>query len=207
MFGRQRVLTRTEQQVLRYQSQGSYPEGQLIPRSFSLFATLAPNATATEYVLFGQTSGQSSPFDTNVVGSSSIPNGQSLTAFGISVGLDPVDDTDTNQANITRAFYSLLRNSLWRFARMNTDFDAYFHGGKFLPGVTMVSETAGNRVGDFVRSSLSYKFEIPVIIGANTTFDFTVKIPAALGAGNSLVTGASKIKVYIDGVLTKKQAA
>lgn len=207
MFGRQRILTRSEQQVLRYQSQGSYPEGQLVPRSWSLFATLAPNATATEYVLFGQTSGQSSPFDTNVVGSSSIPNGQSLTAFGISVGLDPVDATDANQADIVRAFYSLLRNSLWRFARMNADFDAYFHGGKFLPGVAMVSETAGNRVGDFVRSSLSYKFEVPVIIGANTTFDFTVKIPAALGAENALVTAASKIKVYIDGVLTKKQAA
>lgn len=202
-----RILTRTEQQILKYQGQGSYPDGQLVPRTWSLFATLTPTANATEYVLFGQTAGQSSAFDTNVVGSSSIPNGQSLTAFGISVGLDPVDATDANQADIVKAFYSLLRNSLWKFARMNTDFDAYFHGGKLLPGVTMVSETVGNRVGDFVRSSIGYKFEVPVIIGANTTFDFVVKVPAALGAGNALVTAASKIQVYIDGVLTKKQAA
>jgi hypothetical protein len=206
MNNRPRQITRTEAQVLQYQSQGSYPDGALIPRSWSLWSTLTPNATTNEYNLFGQTSGQSSVFDTNVVGSSSIPNGQCLTALGISVGFDPVDDTDANQADLVRAFYSFLRNSVWRFARMNTDFDAYFHGSKFLPGVTMVSETAGNRVGDIVRSSLSYKFEVPVIIGANTTFDFSVKIPTALGVANDLVVASSRIHVSIDGVLTKKQA-
>lgn len=202
-----RILTRTARQVLSLQQQGSYPDGELVPRTYSLFSTLTPTATATEYNLFGETAGQVGSFNTNIVGTSSIPAGQSLTALGISVGLDPVDATDANQADIVRAFYSLLRNSLWKFARTNVDFDAYFHGGKFLPGVTMVSETAGNRVGDFVRSSISYKFEVPVIIGQNTTFDFLVKIPAALGAGNALVTAGSKIQVYIDGVLTKKQAA
>lgn len=203
----QRVLTATEQKILRYQAQGSYPEGQLVAKSYSLFSTLTPTATDTEYTLFGTTAGQVTAFNTNIVGSSSIPNGQSLTALGISIGLDPVDVVDANQADIVRAFYSLLRNSLWKFARTNADFDAYFHGGKFLPGVTMVSETAGNRVGDFVRSSISYKFEVPVIIGANTSFDFTVKLPAALGVANAIVVAKSKIQVYIDGVLTKKQAA
>lgn len=198
-----RIKTRTERQAQAYQSQGGYPNGQLVSKTHSLFDTFVPTSGATEYALFTNPAG-TTKFTSN--GSGSIPAGQSMLVYGISVELDQVDYADANQAGIFNAFYALLRNSLWKFAKTNEDWSAYFKGGKLLPPVTGVTAAAGNRVGDAVKSGFIFKFDVPTVLGQNNTFDFTIQLPAALGAANKLVVAGSKITVNLDGLITKKQA-
>ncbi len=199
-----RILTKTERQAQAYQSQGGYPGGQLVNKSYSLFDTVTFTANATEYALFtGKTSDK---FSSNMINGSAIPAGQSFLALGISVSFDQVTLVDAEQSTVIQAFYALLRNSLWKFAKTNEDWSAYFPGDKMLPAVTAVTSAAGNRVGDVVKSGILYKFAVPTVLGANNTFDFTIQLPAALGAGSLLVTEGSKMRVYLDGLITKKQA-
>ncbi len=199
-----RILTKTERQAQAYQSQGGYPGGQLVNKSYSLFDTFTPTAAATEYTLF---TGKGDKFSTNLINGSAIPAGQSFLALGISVSFDQVSVVDADQAPLMQAFYALLRNSLWKFAKTNEDWSAYFPGDKMLPSVTAATAAAGNRIGDVVKSGILYKFAVPTVLGANNTFDFSIQLPAALGGANVLVTKASKIRVYLDGLITKKQAS
>lgn len=199
-----RILTKTERQVQAYQAQGGYPGGQLVNKSYSLFDTVTFTAAATEYTLFTGKSGDK--FTTNLINGSAIPAGQSFLALGISVSFDQVTTVDAEQAPVLQAFYAMLRNSLWKFAKTNEDWSAYFPGDKMLPSVTSVTAAAGNRVGDVVKSGILYKFAVPTVLGASNTFDFSIQLPAALGAGNVLVTEGTKMRVYLDGLITKKQA-
>lgn len=202
-----RVYTGSEAKALRYQAQGSSPKGDIVGRTYTLYDTIIFNSSSTEYNLFGSSAGQSSEFLTNMIGANSIPGGQSFTAFALSLNLYiPAAVATADVAATINAFYDFCNNSLWKFARANEDWSAKFHGSKFLPTVAAVSETAGNRVGDFVKSGAIYKMGVPVVIGQNTSFGVNVRIPSALAAANLLVTGAARLKVNLDGFLAKKNA-
>ena len=198
------VRTPRENAIKRYQAQGSYPEGELVIRSYSLFDTLKFASATREYTLFGTSSGQSGKFSTNMLGASSIPGGQSFAATGMSFSLDFGSTADADFADNLNSFYKFMRNSLFKFARANEDWAAYFHGAKTLPSVTFASETAGNRVGDFVRPTIGYSFAIPVVIGQNTSF--SVDVVSAADPAAALVSAGCSIKVFLDGAITKKNA-
>lgn len=201
-----RILSNIERKAMAYQSQGTNPNGSLESRAYQLFDTVVFKDGETQYNLFGQTQGQSTRFLTNMKGAGSIPSGQSFLALGISYAFDPVDDTP-NEA-LYNAFYAFMRNSLWTFARENSSFDAYFPGDKLLPamaGIFNVAAGAPARVGDYVRSSGSYKFAVPVVLGQSASFDFKIEIPGALAANTALAEADAKVKVFLDGVLTRKK--
>lgn len=204
-----RILTKSEERALAYQSQGSFPNGSLVLNTYSLYDTLVFAASTRQYELFGQTSGQSSKYLTNMKGAGQIPGGQSFQAYGISVAADFSTSTaDSDVADALSQFYSILRPAIVTFARNNEDFSAQFPGSKFLPPIStstvgLTPATSIQHIGDYNRSSMCYKFVSPIVIGQNTgfsvTFDFeTAPIAPLIGI---------KMQVFLDGALVKKQTA
>lgn len=203
-----RILTKSEERALAYQSQGSFPNGSLVLNTYSLDDTLTFAASTTQYTLFGQTAGQAGKFKTNMKGAGQIPGGQSFMVFGMSIALDISNLATTKITAALNQFYSVMRSSIWTFNRNNEDFSAQFRGSKFLPPISYVSEyatptLAAQHVGDFSRSAMVYKFLSPVVIGQNTGFSVSVEFETA--QTGDLV--GERLQVFLDGGLTKKQTA
>jgi len=205
-----RILTKSEERALAYQSQGSFPNGSLVLNTYSLYDTLVFAAGVRQYELFGQTSGQSSKYLTNMKGAGQIPGGQSFQAYGISIAAD-FSTLGTNAADVASGlstFYANMRPAIVTFARNNEDFSAQFPGSKFLPPIStftlgIAPATSLDHIGDYSRNSMCYKFVSPIVIGQNTgfsvTFDFeTAPIAELIGI---------KMQVFLDGALVKKQTA
>ena len=203
-----RILTPSEQRALAYQSQGSFPNSALVLNTYSLYDTLTFTASTTSYTLFGQTSGQSSKWLTNMKGAGQIPGGQSFQAYQMSLGFNVSNLEAGTIAPVVNLFYSVMRSSIWTFARNNEDFSAQFPGSKFLPAISFLDTyatptLAAQHVGDFGRSAMCYKFLSPIVIGQNTGFSVTVEFESAV-AGDIL---GERLQVFLDGGLVKKQTA
>jgi len=212
-FSRQRVLSKTEATALGYQSQGSYPSGLKNVRSYALRSTLkfADLVTNTEVQLFAAQQAGSNKWDTNVLTANSIPNGQALLVHEIRILFaTPLTNFSADQVN---AWANFQRNCLYQFGRENAQWDAQFLGIEMMPSVYgMVSatipqgESAPVRVGDFIQPAAAFRLRVPVVIGQNTSFNFTAAIRTALGAGNPLVAATMDQTVLLKGILTKVAA-
>ena len=217
-FGRKRVVTKTEAAALGYQSQGSYPSGLKNVRSYSLRSALkfADCVNNTEIPLFAAGVGGSSKFDTNVLQGNTVPNGQALLVHEIVFHLDtPItgDGVHVFDADCVNAFANFMRNTIFTFGRENSQWDAQFLGAEVLPSVfgmvnapVTAEQSAPVRVGDFVKPSCAFKLKVPVVLGQNTSFNFTAQLRAALAAGNPLVVNVEGIVVELKGILTKVAA-
>lgn len=212
-FGRQRVLTKTEATALGYQSQGSYPSGLKNVRTYSLRSALYFNATETEYQLFANNLAGSNKWDTNVLTSNSIPNGQALLVHEIRMSLDVPAVGTAFSADQLNAWARFQRNCLYQFGRENAQWDAQFLGSEILPSTFGAlnatipgTESAPVRIGDFIQPGAWFKLRVPVVIGQNTSFNFTASIRAALGATNPLVVAGLSQVVQLRGLLTKMAA-
>ena len=215
-FGRKRTLTQTEAGALGYQAQGSYPSGLKNVRSYALRSTLhfTDLQNETEALLFQASTGGSNKWDTNVLVGNSIPNGQALLVHEIRLNLStPLPSAGAFSADQVNAFANFMRYSLWQFGRENAQWDAQFLGSEILPAVYgLVDATAPSgeaapvRVGDFLKPDASFRLRVPVVIGQNVSFNFSVAIKTALLAGNPLVVANSDLIVQLKGVLTKVAA-
>lgn len=203
-----RILTQSQQRGLAFQSQGSSPDGALVLKPYSLDDTLVFAAGVTNYNLFGSTQGQTSKWLTNMAAAGQMPGGQSMMVFGSSLGLDLGSLTAAEVDAVLNQFYSIMRKSIWTFARNNEDFSFKIRGSKFLPPITYIAGYAAptvsaQHVGDFVRSSMQYKLFAPVVIGQNTGFTYTVEFETA-PTGDLI---GLPLQVFLDGGLTQKQNA
>ena len=217
-FGRERILTKAERAALGYQSQGSYPGGLKNVRSYTLRDSLKFNATQQEWSLFKVGPGGSTKWDTNVTVGGMIPNGRSLLVHEIVVWLDNPgtaagSGTSLFTDDAVNAWAAFMRNTVWNFSRSNGDSDAEFLGIELLPAVfgmcnvtAETGEAAPVRIGDFIRPAAVFKLRVPVVLGQNTPFDFTVQLRSALGAANALVTNLEGMTVGLKGLLTKMAA-
>ena len=218
-FGRQRVLTTTEKAALGYQSQGSYPSGLKNVRSYALRSALKfiDCVNSNEIQLFSAPISATSKFDTNVLSGNTIPQGQALLVHSIDFNLTTPITGDVaahtfDQDNIN-AFANFMRNTIFTFGRENAQWDAQFLGSEVLPsvfGMTTAAADAGAaapvRVGDFVRPAASFRLKVPVVIGQNTSFNFTAQLKALLAAANPLVANNEDMVVQLRGILTKMAA-
>lgn len=218
-FGRKRVLTKTEASALGYQSQGSYPSGLKNVRSYSLRSTLkfAEAVINTEIPLFAAGVGGSSKFDTNILQGNTLPNGQALLvheiAFHLTTPVTGAADAKVFDADCVNAWANFMRNAIFTFGRENAQWDAQFLGSEVMPAVfgfvdapATSEQSAPVRVGDFVRPSAAFRLKVPVVIGQNTSFNFTAQIRAALAASNPLVTNIEDMVIELRGILTKVAA-
>lgn len=214
-FSRQRVLTKTEASALGYQSQGSYPSGLKNVRSYALRSTLhfADFVSQTEVQLFAVGAAASNKWDTNVLTSNSIPNGQALLVHEIKFSLST--PTPTLPTDVINAWSNFMRNCVFQFGRENAQWDAQFLGAEVLPsvfgmvdGTVPVGESAPVRVGDFVApTGATFRLRVPVVVGQNTSFNFTAALRSALAAGSVLVTTTGvDMVVQLKGILTKVAA-
>lgn len=222
-FGRKRILTPEEQKTLGYQSQGSYPSGQKNVRSYALRSALKFSECVqnNEIQLFSANMAGSAggKFDTNILSGNTIPNGQALLVHSIEITLTTPITGDTGSPktfdqDCVNAFANFMRNALFTFGRENAQWDAQFLGSEILPSVFgMVNAPADSgaaapvRIGDFVtQSKASYRLRVPVVIGQNTAFNFTVALRNLLTATNPLVVNVEDAVVTLKGVLTKMAA-
>ena len=223
-FARQRILSKTEAAALGYQSQGSYPSGLKNVRSYALRSALyfASLQTNTEAQLFSAGLAGSNKWDTNVLTSNSIPNGQALLVHEIRFNLTtPYTAPATSGAptpapmptDLVNARASFMRNCVFQFGRENAQWDAQFLGSEVLPavfgtldGTIGTGEAAPVRVGDFIRPDASFRLRVPVVVGQNTSFNMTANIRQGLGANNVLVSTGSDMVVQLKGILTKAAA-
>lgn len=215
-FARPRSLTKTEADALGYQAQGSYPSGLKNVRSYALRSTLffADAVTETAISLFSKANGEQKMFDTNILQGNTVPNGQALLVHEI------VFNLTTPAANfsqdVVNAFANFMRNTVFTFGRENAQWDAQFAGSEVLPSVFGMcnttpdsGEAAPVRVGDFVKTGngkASFRLRVPVVLGQNTSFNFTAQLRAALSASSPLVTLAENMTVELRGILTKMAA-
>lgn len=212
-FGRKRILTQTDAAALGFQSQGSYPSGLKNVLAYSLRSTLPfANLTGnTELQLFTADAPNNNIIDSNIQTSQQVPNGQSLIVQQIDIYAPaPIAGMTVKQHN---AWVNFQRETLYQFARNNSQWDAQFIGAEAVGSENQVLEgtpsVAGNqfvRVGDLVKPVSSYRLRSPIVLGENVNFTFTVKTRAALGAGNPLVAAALNQVVALRGILTKVAA-
>lgn len=212
-FGRKRILTQTDAAALGFQSQGSYPSGLKNIVAYTLRSTLKFSllSAASDIQLFGTAAPNDNPFDTNIQTAQQIPNGQSLIVQQIDFYAPaPIAGMTVKQHN---AWVNFQRETLYQFARNNSQWDAQFIGSEAVGSENQVLEgvpsVAGNqfvRVGDLVKPVSSYRLRSPIVLGENVNFTFAVKTRAALGAGNPLVAADLNQVVGLRGILTKVAA-
>lgn len=217
---RRRVLTQTEVDALKFQSQGSYPSGLKDVRSYMLRSTIkfADLGSETLLQLFSKADNESKPFDTNVLNGSTIPNGQSLLVHSLEFYLPTPatgfgDTPAVFDQDAVNCWAAWLRNTLFQFGRDNANWDAQFLGLEILPstfGFANAAASSGqgtpSRIGDFIKPSASFKLKVPVVIGQNSSFLYTAQMRAALAAANPLVTGSYETVFGLKGLLTKMAA-
>lgn len=211
-FGRKRIATETEAAALAFQSQGSYPSGLKTVQAYALRTTLAfaDLTTASEIQLF-TTAGNPVQFDTNIQTSQQVPNGQALLVQQIDLYAPaPVAGMTVKQHN---AWVAFQRDAIYTFARNNAQWDAQFLGleaigseNQVLEGVPSVAGNQFVRVGDLVKPVSSYKLRVPVVLGENVNFTFSVRVRAGLGGANPLVAATLNQVVALRGILTKVSA-
>lgn len=212
-FGRKRIVTQQQAAALGFQSQGSYPSGLKNILAYSLRSTFnfADFTTATEIQLFTTTAPNTTIFDSNIQTSQQVPNGQALLVQQIDLyAPQPIGGMTVAQYN---AWVHFQRDALYQFARNNSQWDAQFMGHEALGSVNQILEgtpaVAGNqfvRVGDLVKPVSSYRIRGPIVLGENVNFTFPLKIRAALGGGNPLVSAGLNQVVALRGILTKVAA-
>lgn len=220
---RKRVLTKAEAQALAYQSQGSNPAGLKNVRSHMLRAAIkfADFAGSTSVSLFGEVKKGANRWDTNMLSGNGMPNGQAMIVSSIVLFLDTPKTGDsaspkTFDQDCLNAFANWLRNSLHTFGREGAQWDAEFLGIEMAPSVLgMFNATADSgaaapvRMGDFVRTGsglLEYKLRVPVVLGQNSNFSYTIENRTLLSATDPLVANLEGAVVGLKGILTKTAA-
>jgi len=217
---RKKILTKIEAQALAYQSQGSNPAGLKNVRSHTLRSTLkfADLVGSSQASLFGDVVKGSNRWDTNMLTGNGMPNGQahivneirfwlSTPRTGDSAGLKTFDQ------DVVNSFADFMRNALFTFGREGAQWDAQFLGIEMLPALFgMVNATAEAgaaapvRIGDFVKPALAFRLKVPVVLGSNSNFNFTVEHRTGLTATNPLVAQVEDMVVGLSGILTKISA-
>lgn len=220
---RKRVVTNLEAKALAFQSQGSNPAGLKNVRSHMLRAALKfiNLTTSTSESLFGEVVRGANRWDTNMLTGSGIPNGQAMIVSSICLFFSTPKTGDTANPKVfdqdmVNAFANFLRNSLHTFGREGAQWDAQFLGlemGPSMLGMVNAAPDSGAaapvRLGDFVKTGaglLEYKLRVPVVLGANSNFNYTVEMRNLLSATDPLVVNGEDVVVGLKGILTKVSA-
>lgn len=221
---RKRVLTKLEAQSLAFQSQGSNPSGLKNVRAHMLRSNInfADFVGSTSVSLFGDVVKGANRWDTNMLSGNGMPQGQAMIVKSICLFLgtpitgDSTDTIKTFDGDVVNAFANWLRNSLHTFGREGAQWDAQFLGLEMAPSILgMVNAAVDSgasapvRIGDLVKTGeglLEYKLKVPVVLGQNSNFSYTIENRSLLKSTNPLVANVENAVLGLKGILTKSAA-